>query len=47
MRILYSALALLAVAGNVARAQVGCDGVRNVQPVLDLEPKLLKTVENG
>jgi hypothetical protein len=47
MHILIKSLAMLAMAGYAVMAQEGCDGVRNESPVLDMPPKLLKTVKNG
>ena len=47
MQILIKSLAILVLAGYAVMAQEGCDGVRNKSPVLDMPPKLLKTVKNG
>lgn len=46
MHILLKSLLLVAGVVSVS-AQEGCSGKKNLSPVLDIEPKLLKTVKNG
>ena len=44
---LFCAAAAIVGTVNCGSKPLGCSGNRNEQPVLELEPQLLKTVENG